>query len=163
MLIISKANYLGGDKVEENGYMMILQQFGMLTHQMFHSLSRQMANLHVSAEAPVLLHIIEKHGPLTQREIADKMKIKPATLTVRLQRLERLEYVIRENDPNDKRIQRVSISKKGSEVTNGCYEAFSHVAKHAFDGFSEEEVKNLLHSIQRMNENIENLKAKGKE
>ena len=137
--------------MEENGYITTLQQFGMMTHQLFHSLTRQMANLPVSAEAPILLHVIEKHGPLTQKDIARRMRIKPATLTVRLQRLEKMEYVKRETDVNDKRIQKVSIT------------AFGYVAKHAFDGFSEEEVKTFIFSIQRMNENIEKIDMKGKE
>lgn len=156
-------NYLGGDRVEEYGYITTLQQFGMMTHQLFHSLTRQMANLPVSAEAPILLHVIEKHGPLTQKDIARRMRIKPATLTVRLQRLEKMEYVKRETDANDKRIQKVSITDDGVRIIKECYEAFGYVAKHAFDGFSEEEVKTFIFSIQRMIENIEKIDMKGKE
>lgn len=149
--------------MEEKGYITILQQFGMMTHQLFHSLARQMSSLPVSAEAPILLHVIEKHGPLTQKEIAKKMRIKPATLTVRLQRLEKMEYVKRETDENDKRIQKVSITDEGALMIKKCYEAFSYVSKHAFDGFSEDEVKTFIFSIQRMNENIEKIDMKGKE
>ncbi len=147
----------------KDGYIATLHQFGIMTHQVFHQLSRQMTRLPVSAEAPILLRIIQKNGPLTQKEIAEQLRIKPATLTVRLQRLEKMEYVKREADVNDKRIQRVSITEEGNRVIKEGHDAFDFVAKHAFEDFSEDEVNMLISMIQRINANLEKIDKKGKD
>lgn len=152
----------GGESVEGSKYLMALQQFGMLSHQMFKVLSRSMTTQDSTAEAPFLLHVVNSHGPMTQKEVARRMKIQPATLTVRLQRLEKLGYIVRTTNENDKRIQLVSITSKGKESLKEAFEALERVAKMTFDGLSDEEVDTLNQYIMHMNNNVERFNKEGK-
>lgn len=147
--------------MDKHSCISLLQHFAITTHQMFRVLSNQLSSINVTAESPFLLYVITKSGPMTQKEIAEKIKIRPATLTVRLQRLEKLEYIKRETDLTDKRIQRVTITDKGRQLLRDCYDMFDDVAKSVFAGFSEEEVKDFMGYIERLNINMDNYKKKG--
>jgi DNA-binding MarR family transcriptional regulator len=49
------------------------------------------------------LNLIARHGPLSPREIARRIRLHPATLTGILDRLERGGWVARERGPSDRR------------------------------------------------------------
>jgi DNA-binding MarR family transcriptional regulator len=49
-------------------------------------------------------------------ELAEEMKVKPATLSGIAERLERLEFIRRQHDPADRRLVRVSLTAAGRRV-----------------------------------------------
>jgi len=49
------------------------------------------------------LNLIERHGPLSPRDLARRANLHPATMTGVLDRLERGHWVVREPDPSDRR------------------------------------------------------------
>jgi DNA-binding MarR family transcriptional regulator len=49
------------------------------------------------------LNLIERHGPLSPRDLAFRAGLHPATMTGVLDRLERGQWVVRERDPSDRR------------------------------------------------------------
>ena len=67
-------------------------------------------------QAGILL-FLRKAGPLSQREIADHIGVKPPSVTVAIQKLEKLEYVERRPDKKDQRIVNIQITEKGMECT----------------------------------------------
>ena len=48
-------------------------------------------------------NLIERHGPLSPRDLAQRAGLHPATVTGILDRLERGHWVVRERDPSDRR------------------------------------------------------------
>jgi DNA-binding MarR family transcriptional regulator len=48
-------------------------------------------------------NLIERHGPLSPRDLALRAGLHPATMTGVLDRLERGQWVVREPDPSDRR------------------------------------------------------------
>lgn len=51
---------------------------------------------------PLITGLYKKEG-VTQKEIADRLGIKPSTINVMIRRLEKREFVIRKQDPEDQR------------------------------------------------------------
>lgn len=63
-------------------------------------------------QIPVLGLLAYKDG-LSQREIAEHLRIKPPTVNVTVQRLEKAGFLYREADEKDQRISRIYLTEKG--------------------------------------------------
>jgi DNA-binding MarR family transcriptional regulator len=77
---------------------------------------RQEAGAGLSPSQTAALATIERHGPLTPSELADRERVQRPTVTRVLARLEEAELVDRAADPQDRRSCLVSISPAGSEL-----------------------------------------------
>ena len=66
-------------------------------------------------QIPVLGLLAYKDG-LSQREIAEKLRIKPPTVNVTVQRLEKAGFLYREADEKDQRISRIYLTEKGKQA-----------------------------------------------
>ncbi|MGQ9473722.1 MAG: MarR family transcriptional regulator [Candidatus Caldatribacteriaceae bacterium] len=62
---------------------------------------------------PVILALLWKQDGLTQKEIAESLGLRPPTLTVMLQRMEKAGFLKRMVDVRDMRMIRVSLTEKG--------------------------------------------------
>ena len=77
---------------------------------------RQEAGAELSPSQTAALVTIERHGPLTPSELADREHVQRPTVTRVLARLEEAGLVDRAADPQDRRSCLVSISPGGSEL-----------------------------------------------
>lgn len=97
--------------------------------------------------SPMLLFILERQGEdgeiPAQKELADMLRVSPATVAVSLKSLERSGYVEKRADPTDQRCKRVTITPKGIRAVETCYAVFKHVEERMFEGFCEEECRQL--------------------
>ena len=62
------------------------------------------------------LATVERHGPLTLGALAEHERVAPPSITKLLAKLEADGLVERATDPDDRRVQRVSITKAGSDL-----------------------------------------------
>ena len=62
---------------------------------------------------PPLLFALYKENGQSQKDLAKKMRIKPATMTVMIKRMEKTNFIERNQDDNDQRISRIYITEKG--------------------------------------------------
>lgn len=104
----------------------------------------------------VLMHIAH-HPNATQTEIAEWMDISPAALAVSLKKLEKGGYIIRSADASDERKKHIEMTELGSEIVAESHRMFREIETQMFSGFSEEEIENLNHYMNRMLENIRNI------
>jgi DNA-binding MarR family transcriptional regulator len=74
---------------------------------------RQEAGAELSPSQTAALATIERHGPLTPSELADRERVQRPTVTRVLARLELAGLVQRAADPQDRRSSLVSISGDG--------------------------------------------------
>lgn len=115
-------------------------------------------DIEILPEQSRLLLMIDSGKMINQKEIARKMHITPATLSVRLQRLEKAGYVRREIDPNDKRNYILMVEPKGKELVKNSIAIMEQVATKIFKGFTKEEFSFLLGCLERMKNNVRNIK-----
>ena len=77
---------------------------------------RQQAEADVTPSMLSALSTIERAGPIALSELAAAERVRPPTITAVVARLESAELVTRENDPEDRRISRLSLSAKGRRL-----------------------------------------------
>ena len=89
----------------------------------------------------VLAWIALKEGELAQKELADKLKIVPATLAGILDRMERDGWVCRETDPNDRRKKIVRPTPAVEPVWKRMVACLKRVRTRAYRGLNADQVQ----------------------
>jgi DNA-binding MarR family transcriptional regulator len=83
---------------------------------------RQEAGADLSPSMNAALATIERHGPLTPSELAERERVQRPTVTRVLARLEEAGLVLRAADPHDRRCSLVSISDDGRALLGAMRE-----------------------------------------
>jgi DNA-binding MarR family transcriptional regulator len=83
---------------------------------------RQEAGADLSPTMTAALATIERHGPLTPSELAERERVQRPTVTRVLARLEEAGLVVRAADPQDRRCSLVSISDDGRALLGAMRE-----------------------------------------
>ena len=121
--------------------------------KIFHQLSH--VNLH-PGQMP-MLDILYRQEGLSQREICSRLCIKPSTVTVSLQRMEKAALIYRVADAKDKRIQRIYLTDSGKEIHREVEEIRKEVGSVMLQGMTPKEVDHLKKQILQMQENMEKM------
>lgn len=87
----------------------------------------------------------------SQRDLAQHLHIRPATLTVTLQRLETTGLIVREADPADARVQRVGLTEKGRLVYRSFRQDFKEETERIFGQMQPAQKEQMLRCIDEMN------------
>jgi DNA-binding MarR family transcriptional regulator len=103
---------------------------------------------------PPLLFIVGKYDGLSQRELAEKLHIKAATITVMLRRMEKTGLVERKPDRDDQRISRVYLSGRGKEVLSEVRETLKEIEEECFSNLTVEEKLLLRRFMMQMKDNL---------
>ena len=150
----------------DTGY--VLRSLRDYTGQMIHALFRARHNaVHTrlaqwgveNLGSPQLLMVIreltEQNGrPRSQKELADRMRLSPATVAASLKSLERNGYVERQTDPTDSRRNQIAVTRRALEALEAGREVFHQVDEAMFAGFTTEEIDALNAFHRRMLENL---------
>ena len=101
-----------------------------------------------------ILAIIDGNNGCTQKEIGENMKLKPASITDSLKRLEKAGLINRKQDEKDLRITRVYITDVGKEQLEKAVEISYSFDAICFAGFSADEKETFISLMQKMNNNL---------
>lgn len=110
---------------------------------------------------PPLLFIIGSQEGQSQKELADRLKIKAATITVMLGRMERSGMVERQPDPNDQRISRVYLTEKGKKLRQEALDALLSVEEECFKNITSEEKLLLRRLLMQIRDNLASYRDEG--
>lgn len=105
---------------------------------------------------PKLIMLIKENEGITQKELAEKNFVTPATITGMLGKLEAKKYVYRVPDEVDKRIMRVYLTPEGTEFAKHAKIFISSMISQIFDGVTDDELNTLLTITQKLKSNIRN-------
>lgn len=105
-------------------------------------------NLH-PGQMPLLVSLCKKDG-LVQRELADKLDIKPSTLNVMIHRLEKNGFLIKKQDSKDQRKSRIYISEYGKNLVESVKKRTDRIAKQADLAFTKEERNELQRLLMKL-------------
>jgi DNA-binding MarR family transcriptional regulator len=114
---------------------------------------RQEAGAQLSPSQTAALATIERHGPLTPSELAERERVQRPTVTRVLARLEEAGLVERAADPADRRCSLVSISAEGSELLDALRarkDAFLSRRIDALDAADREALERAAAILERM-------------
>lgn len=101
------------------------------------------------------INIISHQEGVSQRELAERLHVKPPTVAVTVKRLEKAAVIYRKPDPNDMRISRIYLTEKGRQVAGQLEVVVKENEKALTAGFSEEELELAKRFFDRMMYNLD--------
>jgi DNA-binding MarR family transcriptional regulator len=105
----------------------IIRLLYIRTHKLF-------SEIGLSKGQPPILFVLWQEDGCTQREIARRLKLRPATITVALKRMERDELIYRRTDEKDLRMSRVFLTTKGMELKSEIQRIMKTLEEECFHG-----------------------------
>ena len=122
-------------------------------------------NLH-PRQMPLIIHLSKCEG-CTQKELAEKMQIKPSTLNVMIGRREKNGYIEKKQDEKDSRKSRIYFTEKGKSISEDCHKRFAMIQQKLQEYFTKEEQEELDRLLNKfcdcLDEQTEILKKERKE
>jgi len=115
---------------------------------------RSMEELGIGMGQLPILELLQLHGTMTQRQLADEIRVTPATISGTLKRMEKAGVIHRSTDENDARVSKVSLTDEGTRRCDLARQRISQQFWEAMDGFGECECGMLRDFIRRMGENL---------
>ena len=107
-------------------------------------------------QIPVLGLVAKKDG-LSQRVLAKILNIKPPTVNVSVQRLEKAGFLYKKPDEKDQRVTRIYLTEKGKETKAKALERIHKNEAVMLEGFSEAEQCLLRRFQEQILANIEKI------
>jgi DNA-binding MarR family transcriptional regulator len=104
-------------------------------------------------QAPLLFSLYKENGQ-SQKELAKKMRIKPATMTVMIKRMEKTNFIERSQDENDQRISRIYITEKGIKICEELIVIKKGIEEECFQNFTQDEKILLRRLLMQMRDNL---------
>lgn len=101
-----------------------------------------------------IIAMLAKEDNLSQASLAQKLDVKPQTLSVAIKKLEARGLVSRNPDPLDARVQLVSLTQKGHELERGFEDADKYSGS-MFEALSDEELRQALGIFQKLQTHLE--------
>lgn len=128
-------------------FLEVLRHHYNLTHTLLN-------NIGIYPGQPPMLFALNKKDGQSQKELAHKLNLKPATITVMVKRMEKENLVVRRQDDKDQRISRVYLTKKGKEMFKKTNEVINNIEKICFQNFTPEEKLLLRRLFMQMKQNL---------
>lgn len=105
-------------------------------------------------QVPILMEL-GKHGQLSQRELSEKVRVTPATISGTLKRLERGGVIQRVGDDCDARVSLVSLTELGRKRLCETRKIFREADCWLVSKFSQSECEELLVYLKQMLEVVQ--------
>lgn len=137
--------------IEDASVFIVLHQ---LLHLSRYQAMKRMETLGLKPGQAGILFILNCEGELSQRSLADKMGIRPPSMTVALRKLEERGYISKEQDAKDQRITRIRLSEKGKECIGALEKIMSDMEGILYQGITPEEMMLFRRLILEMRENL---------
>ena len=136
----------------------IFLQFKSL-HKNIQELTSKKSNREgLSADQCYLLGLIDHFGHPNQKILAERLKITTATLSVRLQRLEKACFIEKVVSRHDKRNVSLNITEKGKEEIKSCKDDMKMFTTRLFGGINKEDLDRMKTYCQIFEKNIRLMK-----
>lgn len=106
---------------------------------------------------PAMLHTLSEEDGQSQTDIAKNLNIKPATVTVMLNRMEKSGLLERRQDPEDQRVSRVYITEEGRNMYEKVRVIWDQIDSECFGNLTETEQDILRGLLMQVRGNLESV------
>lgn len=136
-----------------------------LSRLLFQRNAHALEKLNIGVGQIPIMQVLYDSGVLTQREIADRIRVTPATISDTIKRMENARFVSRFSNETDARVSFVQLTDTGRTCFEAATRAMDLPYGEMLEGFSESEVNQFHNFIRRMDGNMTRLseKANGEE
>ncbi len=101
----------------------------------------------------VLTALSEQEG-LAQSELAEKLLVRPPTVSNSLARMETAGWIVRQPDPDDRRISRVYLTEAGRALQESVSSLWHDLELQTFAGLTSEQRDSLWQMLLQIRENL---------
>jgi MarR family transcriptional regulator, organic hydroperoxide resistance regulator len=129
----------------------VFRRVAKLHHQ---TVSALLSGKEVYPGQPPLLRALSERDGQSQKELAEKMGITPATLNVMIVRMEKTGLLERRADPEDQRLSRVFLTDKGRASHQEVRNIINLMEDMCFENFNPEEKLVFRRLLLQMYENL---------
>ncbi len=117
----------------------------------------QMASLGLHPGQIPIIMLLAEHEDMSQKEIAEELHVKPPTVNVMVQRMEKAGIIGRKHDPDDQRVIRVFLTEKGLEIKRCAARQVEKNEAYVLKGFTDVEKCLFRRFMEQIIENISNI------
>lgn len=107
---------------------------------------------------PRILFVVKDLEGASQKEIADRLHVTPASLAMSLKRLQKGGFLKRAVDKNDQRINKIQLTAKGLRAIKICHLQMMQLDVRMLKGLSEQEQDQLSGYLSRIYDNLTAIK-----
>jgi len=129
----------------------LLAQVARLHHARAHALLEAIG---LYRGQPPVLHALWEQEGRTHTELAERLHVRPATMTRMLQRMEKAGFITREPDAEDQRVSRVYLTKAGRAIRAKVQAVWQTMEEESFAGFTRQERATLRQLLLKIRENL---------
>jgi DNA-binding MarR family transcriptional regulator len=115
-------------------------------------------NLGLHFGHPRILFTIDDLEGASQKDIAERLHVSPASLAMSLKRLQKGGFIERCADANDQRVNKIQLTEKGRLAIRVCRFQVSMFDRQMIAGFSAEEQDQLSAFLARIYANLANVR-----
>lgn len=101
----------------------------------------------------VLLRLWSEDG-LSPTELANRLKVEPATVSRVLNRMEKAELVTRKRNPEDARSFKVYLTNRGSSLQEPVSSRWKQIEAQMLEGLTHDEQVTLRRSLSKVRDNL---------
>jgi DNA-binding MarR family transcriptional regulator len=91
---------------------------------------------------------------LTHTELSERARVRPATISKTMDRMEKAGFVVRKPDADDQRVSRVFLTVAGRALQEGVDQMWNQLEAETFAGFTSQEEILLRRFLQQMRDNL---------
>ena len=124
------------------------------SHALRRFYDRRASDLGVTRAQWRVIAILGHNPGMKQVELADRLDVEPISACRIIDRLEEAGLVERQRDPADRRIWRLSLTRKAQPVREKLSALAEEVSQEAFAGLSAKEVETMRGLLARVRNNV---------
>lgn len=116
--------------------------------------AQMMEDMNIGVGQVPILKLLSDNGTMTQRQIAEEIRVTPATICGTIKRMERAGLIQRASTERDGRVTCISLTDEGRLRTKQAAKIIELSHRELLHGFSEEECRRMEDFVRRMGENL---------
>ncbi|MGE6630051.1 MarR family winged helix-turn-helix transcriptional regulator [Bacillus sp. NPDC077027] len=135
----------------------LLKEIVLVHYEVSRKLNRKLLELEKDITPPQIYALsMLIQGKVTNAEdLKQRLSLNPGAASIALNKLCEHGYIQRERDTEDQSVVRLEATEKGVAIYEKHTYLFGKVVQHMMADFSEQDLKNFLHYLQKMRETFQ--------
>lgn len=112
----------------------------------------------ISLAQLAILRLIAEKEPVSSNSLSTFLQITPGAITQLVDGLAKDNYVVRQSDPNDRRVTNITVSARGKKLLKKLEERRNRIFMNVFETLSDEELVALTAYQEKLLERLTTLR-----
>jgi DNA-binding MarR family transcriptional regulator len=108
----------------------------------------------LTPEQFMLIDLLWNQGEMTQQQLADQLQKDKNSVTKLVDAIEKKGFVVRKQDPHDRRANTLVLTEKANELKPGAKQKGISILDQILEGISEDELRSFLSTLRKLNANM---------